>query len=78
MFSLPTFPERSTMAQPPIGTKSPARLLTPAEAASFLSISTKTLKRLVATGALPAVRVSRSMRFDLRALEQYVERSSWR
>ena len=32
------------------------RLMTPDEAASFLSVSTRTLKRLVAEGALGAVK----------------------
>ena len=41
----------------------PVRLMTPDEAAGFLSVSTRTLKRLVAEGALGAVKIRGSMRF---------------
>ena len=53
------------------------RLLTPKEAADFLSVSSRTIKRLVSEGGLPAVRVRNSMRFKLQDLELYIERSSW-
>jgi len=55
----------------------PVRLLTPKEAADFLSVSVRTIKRLVAEGSLPAIRVRNSMRFKLRDIEQYIERSRW-
>ena len=55
----------------------PVRLLTPKEAADFLSVSARTIKRLVSEGRLPAVRVRNSMRFKLRDIEQYIERSRW-
>jgi excisionase family DNA binding protein len=55
----------------------PVRLMTPDEAASFLSVSTRTLKRLVAEGALGAVKIRGSMRFRLQDLEKYIERSRW-
>ena len=55
----------------------PVRLLTPKEAADFLSISARTIKRLVSEGSLPAVRVRNSMRFRLKDLELYIERSRW-
>jgi excisionase family DNA binding protein len=55
----------------------PVRLLTPKEAADFLSVSARTIKRLVSEGNLPAVRIRNSMRFKLRDIEQYIERSRW-
>jgi excisionase family DNA binding protein len=55
----------------------PVRLLTPKEASHFLSVSARTIKRLVAEGNLPAVKVRNSMRFKLRDIEQYIERSRW-
>ena len=55
----------------------PVRLLTPKEVADFLSVSARTIKRLVAEGNIPAVRVRNSMRFKLRDIEQYIERSRW-
>ena len=55
----------------------PVRLMTPDEAASFLSVSTRTLKRLVAEGALGAIKIRGSMRFRLQDLEKYIERSRW-
>lgn len=55
----------------------PFRLLTPEEAADFLSVSARTIKRLVAEGSLAAVRVRSSMRFKLQDLETYIERSRW-
>ena len=53
------------------------RLMTPDEAAGFLSVSTRTLKRLVAKGALGAVKVRGSMRFKLEDLEAFIEASKW-
>ena len=55
----------------------PVRLLTPKEAADFLSVSARTITRLVSEGDLPAVRVRSSMRFKLQDLELYIERSQW-
>ena len=55
----------------------PVRLITPKEAADFLSVSTRTIKRLVSEGNLPAIRVRNSMRFKLHDLELYIERSRW-
>jgi excisionase family DNA binding protein len=55
----------------------PVRLLTPKEAADFLSVSARTIKRLVSEGRLPAVRIRNSMRFKLQDLEIYIEHSRW-
>ena len=55
----------------------PVRPLTPKEAADFLSVSARTIKRLVSEGRLPAVRIRNSMRFKLQDLEIYIEHSRW-
>jgi excisionase family DNA binding protein len=55
----------------------PVRLLTPDEAAQYLSVSQRTVKRLVAEGNLRAYKVRRSMRFRLKDLEAYVEQNKW-
>ena len=53
------------------------RLMTPDEAASFLSVSTRTLKRLVAEGTLGAIKIRGSMRFKLEDLEAFIEANRW-
>ena len=50
----------------------PVRLLKPSEAALFLAVSERTVKRLTSRGELPHVRVGRSMRFVLADLLAYV------
>ena len=50
----------------------PVRLLKPSEAALFLAVSERTIKRLTARGELPHVRVGRSMRFVMEDLLAYV------
>ena len=55
----------------------PVRLLTPDEAAQFLSVSHRTVKRLVAEGSLRAYKIRRSLRFRLEDLEAYVEQNNW-
>jgi len=55
----------------------PVRLLTPDEVAQFLSVSQRTVKRLVAEGSLPAYKIRRSMRFRLEDLKAYVEQNNW-
>jgi excisionase family DNA binding protein len=40
-------------------------LLTPQEAAAFLSVSVQTIKRLIAARELSPVRISKSMRFRI-------------
>ena len=56
----------------------PVRLLTSNEAAQFLSVSQRTVKRLVADGSLRAYKVRRSMRFKLKDLEAFIEQNNWR
>jgi excisionase family DNA binding protein len=51
--------------------------MTPDEAAGFLSVSTRTLKRLVAEGKLGAVKIRGSMRFKLKDLEAFIEANKW-
>ena len=53
------------------------RLLTPDEAAQFLSVSQRTVKRLVAEGHLRAYKIRRSMHFKLEDLNAYVEQNNW-
>jgi excisionase family DNA binding protein len=48
------------------------RLLTPREAAGFLSISTRTLSRIVQHGDLPIIRVGGSNRFTMTDLTDYI------
>ena len=55
----------------------PVRLLTPDEAAQFLSVSQRTVKRLVAEGHLRAYKIRRSMLFKMKDLEAYVEQNNW-
>jgi len=50
----------------------PTRLLVSHEAAAYLAISSKTLKRLVSQGELRARRVRKSMRFELANLQAFV------
>ena len=52
----------------------PVRLLKPSEAALFLAVSERTVKRLTSRGELPHVRVGRSMRFVMADLLAYVAR----
>ena len=53
------------------------RLMTPDEAAGFLSLSTRTLKRLVAKGELGAVKIRGSMHFKQEGLEALIKASRW-
>ena len=50
----------------------PVGLLKPPEAARFLAVSERTVKRLTTRGELPHVRVGRSMRFVMADLLSYV------
>ena len=55
----------------------PVRLLTPEEAADFLSVSVRTIKRLVTEGSVQAIRIRGSMRVRLEDLMTFIERSKW-
>lgn len=59
---------------PPPATPKPTRLLTPNEAAEFLSVSLRTLTRLTATGTLPHARIGGQRRYELEALLAFVAR----
>ena len=48
-------------------------LVTKGEAAERLSVSVRTIERLVSTGRLPQVHVERSARFRVQDLEDYVD-----
>jgi len=52
----------------------PTRLLTPSEAAAFLSISLRTLSRLTASGELPYARIGGQRRYEMEALLAYIAR----
>ena len=53
----------------------PTRPLTPREAAQFLSVSPRTLSRLVKRGDLPVYKVGGSLRYKLSDLTALVDRS---
>ena len=55
----------------------PVRLLTPQETAAFLSISVRTVQRLVSTGDLRAVRISKSMRFRMDDVLHFLDQNDW-
>ena len=55
----------------------PVRLLTPQETAAFLRVSVRTVQRLVYSGDLHAVRISKSMRFRMDDLLHFVDRNNW-
>ena len=46
--------------------------MTVAEAAAFLSVSTKTVRRLIARGALGYVKIGRSIRLRREVIERYI------
>lgn len=52
-----------------------AALLTPDEVAERLRVNVRTVRRLVAAGRLPCVRIGRCLRFEEVALEQLVAAS---
>ncbi len=49
------------------------RLLTTREAAEYLGLADETVYKKSRLRELPSVKVGRSLRFDLQALERYVE-----
>ena len=52
------------------------RLLTPREAAAYLGLAEDTIYKKARLRELPSVKVGRSLRFDLRALERFVEQNT--
>ena len=52
----------------------PSPLLTVAEAAEALRVSTRTVRRLVSAGSLPALRVGVSVRIDRDELHRWLYR----
>jgi excisionase family DNA binding protein len=49
------------------------RLLTAGEAAGFLGLKVDTIYKKARLRELPSVKVGRSLRFDLKALERFIE-----
>ena len=49
------------------------RLLTPGEAAGYLGLKVDTIYKKARLRELPSVKVGRALRFDVVALERYVE-----
>jgi excisionase family DNA binding protein len=52
------------------------RLLNVREAAQFLGLKVDTVYKKSRLREVPCVKVGRSLRFDVRALEQYIEQNS--
>ena len=52
------------------------RLLTPREAAASLGLAEDTVYKKARLRELPSVKVGRSLRFDLKALERFVEQNT--
>lgn len=52
----------------------PARLLKLPEAAAMLSMGKRTVQERVAARELPVVKIGKSVRFDVRDLEAFIER----
>ncbi len=52
------------------------RLLTPREAAAYLGLAEDTVYKKARLRELPSVKVGRSLRFDLKALERFVEQNT--
>jgi excisionase family DNA binding protein len=51
------------------------RLISLAEAATILSVSIPTARRLISSGRLPATRLSRRVLVDVKDLDRLIERS---
>jgi excisionase family DNA binding protein len=49
-----------------------ARLLTLREVSDYLNVNPATVRRLVRSGQLHAIRVGRDMRFEVRVVDQWV------
>ena len=53
----------------------PFRLLTISEAAEYLAISERSVKRLIARGDLPCIRFGSTLRFAFADLEAFIARN---
>lgn len=58
-----------------MSTSKPIRLLTIGEAAEYLSVSERSIKRLIARGDLPCIRVGNALRFAFADLEAFIARN---
>lgn len=60
-----------------VGSRSSTRRapLTPGEAAAYLNVTPRFVRRLVAERRVPHLKVGRYVRFDVRDLDEYLERS---
>jgi excisionase family DNA binding protein len=59
----------------PMSSSKPIRLLTIGEAAEYLSVSERSIKRLIARGDLPCIRVGNALRFAFADLEAFIARN---
>lgn len=57
----------------PIQSRAPERLLTVSEAAGLLAVSEKTIRRWIAAGRLPAVRLGRLVRVLSKSLNELIQ-----
>lgn len=60
------------------GTGTTKRCLKPAEAGDYIGLSARTLREMAARGELKANRQGRSVSYDIRELDKWVERSKVR
>ena len=65
----------SWMEDLPMSSSKPFRLLTISEAAEYLAISERSIKRLIARGHLPCIRVGSALRFAFADLEAFIARN---
>lgn len=63
-------PKSAGPGAPPAG----RRLVSLKDAATMLGVSVATVRRLVWTGKLPGVRLTRRLQVDIRDLDQLIER----
>ncbi len=54
------------------------RLLTPEEAAAYLGLKADTIYKWARLRELPSVKVGRALRFDLVALDRYIEQHTFK
>jgi excisionase family DNA binding protein len=57
-----------------VQTKPVLKLMTADEVADVLRISVRTVRRMIASGQLPAIAIGRSIRIDPRAVSALIER----